>query len=345
MKKNNEISELYNYSEKINKQITKIIVLLVNVQGYSDDIGIQLEDAIDIEKFTEQEYNDILNSIKELKMNYIVYFNELKFMSDILNKKLDQQDIIVFNFARNGLKEGKKSLIPAFCNLLKIPYTGSGSFVQSLCRNKFVYNKFLSQLNVNCPKTYAYLPNKNWIGTKPPTNNLKKIIIKPIAESGSIGISENIYNYKDFNYDELSFINNQTMIIQEFIEGKEIECPFFVWKEQVIALPPVEILINNNTFLDANSSAKNDYTFSLFESNCPNRFQKILNKIVPALGISCYGRADFRINDKGEEFLFDIATMPFICKHSSFTYAMQKMNYKQSDIFKIILSLTIEKFI
>lgn len=323
-----------NYSAIQKKQI----IFVVNVQEINGEADLEFNKANNIECFTAKEYQEILSSINELEINYKIYFNELDFISAVLNHEIVPKDILVFNFARNGLKEGKKSLIPSFCSLLNIKCTGSNAFVQSLCRNKFVYNKYLKELGVKVPSTFGVSPNFEWLGNLSSTN-LSKIIIKPIAESGSIGVENNILDIKDFDKKKLKFVNNQPMLVQEYISGIEIECPFFVFKGKVIDLPPVELIIKKQGFLSTEVSVNNEYNFALFKSNIKGSFKPILDKIVSALNIKDYGRLDFRINNKGEIFLFDIATMPFICEHSSFTFAMESLNFKRSDIFKIILCL------
>lgn len=338
----NNIANLYTYSEEYFEEVRqKHVIIIINLQNSPDNATLRIDQANKVERFTTIEYQEIVESIDELNIDYTIYYNELEFISDVVNEKLKINDIIVFNFARNGLKEGKKSLIPSFCDLLNIIYTGSGAFTQSLCRNKFVYNKYLQQIGITVPQTCGYTPYKEWMGGVTP-NNLNKTIIKPIAESGSIGVSKEIIQYDSWDKNKVEFIHDQTMLVQEYIEGNEVECPFFVFDGKVVALPAIQLKMNNKNFLDIETSTNNDYTFSILNEQDANHLYPLLNKIVSALNIKGYGRADFRINTDGKSFLFDIATMPFICEHSSFTFAMRHLKYKRSDIFKIILSIAIK---
>lgn len=336
-------SEIHNLFLRCEKKFNKIcknkLILIVNLQDYiAPSNSIKFFHANKIECFSNQEYKEIISAVEELKIDYSVYFDEISFINDILNQSLDVNQIIVFNFARNGLKEGKKSLIPSFCDLVGIKYTGSGAFTQSLCRNKFVYNKYLRDLGVFVPKTYALTPFGDWLGDNAP-KDLNEIIIKPLAESSSIGVSK-VMEYKNLELNNIEFINNQPMLIQEFIPGKEIECPFFIDEGKAVLLPTVELYLKDKQFLDVDTSFNNNYSFSLFNSQKSEELYAIIRKIIAALGLTGYGRIDFRISQEGIPYLFDIATMPFICKHSSFTFSMDTLNYKLSDIYKIILCLS-----
>lgn len=331
--------ELNNFCDyEFNKIKEKKLAIVLNTQNNDGQQILKYEKANLIECFTDKEYTEIVNAFLELDIDFEVFFNELEFIEAIINKRIFKDNLIVFNFARNGIKEGKKSLIPSFCDLLKISYTGSNAFVQSLCRNKYIYSILLHQLGISVPKTYAVAPNLEWLDNRIP-DNLTNVIIKPISESGSIGISNKIIDFKHLNINELKFIHNQPMLIQEFIFGEEVECPFYVLNRKVIHLPAVKLLLNDKQFLTTQNSANNNYKFELYNNYCTS-LQSIVENVVSVLNITGYGRIDFRITETGEAYLFDIATMPFLCEHSSFTFAMKSLGLRNADIFKIILCIS-----
>lgn len=325
------------FDDSLHKIKKTQIILIVNVQNQIDT-PIVFEKANPIEMFTEEEFNQINFSLGKLGIYYHIYFTEIKFIHDVLNNELNKNEIIVFNLARNGLHEGKKSLIPSFCDLMSIKYTGTNAFGQALCRNKFVYNKYLQGIGYNMPKTYALHPSGKWLGGNAPIEN-NKYIIKPICESGSIGITLRNSITTKMSINDIDFINNQSMIYQEFIDGSEVECPFFIIDNDIYCLPPVELTINRD-LLDQNSSSKNEYGFRMFKSNINNKLIDMVKILVPLLQLKNYGRLDFKINKNGDIYLFDVATMPFLCDHSSFVYSMNHLGFDKKDIFKLILFST-----
>ncbi len=340
------IEKSFEYIETIRK---KSIMVVLNLQE-EQETEFKYIRANEIERFNAQEYKEICSALNEFIDNYIVYDNELRFIWDILgdnkeNKKFNLEDVVVLNFARSGLKEGKKSLIPAFCDLLGITYTGSGAATQTFCRNKFVYNKLLAQLGVNVPKTYGLTKYHKWIGgesEQPEQDDF--VLVKPIAESGSIGVRSGGIKYGDFDMRQLHFVNDQSMLFQEYIDGKEIECPFFEDAGQIICLPPIE-LESEDGYLHEDCSKNNLYKFSLYKGENIEQICSEVKRIANTLNIRTYGRIDFRIDNLGRFYLIDIATMPYLCEHSSFAYSMAQINYKRSDIFKIILYLTLKNAI
>ena len=97
------------------------------------------------EFFSRQEFSEISSAIYNIFGFVKVFYSELEFVEYVMKRDVDRDNLIVINFSRDGKKEGKKSLIPAFCDLLGIKYTGSNAFVISLLRNKFVFSNFFTQ--------------------------------------------------------------------------------------------------------------------------------------------------------------------------------------------------------
>ncbi|MFV0516597.1 MAG: hypothetical protein ACK5MV_04310 [Aminipila sp.] len=329
----------------------KEIILLTNTRGKTTNIGnLEIQFAEETEFFKEEEYDEILEGLK-LEGYYInSYFNEIIFINDIINNKLKPEEIVVYNLARNGNREGKKSLIPSFCDLLHIPYTGSNAFVMSLCRNKYAFSHILKSHKIPVPNSWLYLGDGLWADGEPKEGT--KIIVKPAFESASIGLSlKNVFTYlaeKITLIDDLYKQNDsKPIIIQEFISGYECEIPFFRYNEVPVILDPVGISINGNEHLDEQIltqelSDNDNYQFYNMSKILPRdkilQIKENCKCIALILGITNYGRIDCRIDNNGNFYITDIATTPFTTKHSSMAYIFEKNNIPFSKIFAIILS-------
>ncbi len=332
------------------KLLEKDIILLTNTRNLTKNIGdLEIQFAKETEFFKEEEFEEIEEGLKDEGYYVKSYFNEIAFIKDVLFGELKPQNIVVYNLARNGNKEGKKALIPSFCDLLNIPYTGSNAFAISLCRNKYIYSKVLETNNIPTPKCWLYLGRGIWASDKPSVG--EKVIAKPVFESSSIGLDKsNIFQYiagTDYYIEELfAKNNNNPLIIQRFISGYECEVPFFRYKEPQI-LEPIGIAINNTKLLDniiltEELSDSDTYTFYPLQDLLPKeKIEKISEYCYNAakiLGIENYGRIDFRIDKNFNVFITDIAASPFTTKHSSIAYIFEKYNIPYSTIFTLILS-------
>ncbi|RHS21533.1 hypothetical protein DWV68_14210 [Roseburia sp. AF12-17LB] len=331
------------------------IWILANVNDTIQNEESFIHHANFSEFFSKAEFACIASAITELFGYVRIFYSETEFMQYVLGntKTLSKEDIIVFNFTRDGFLEGKKSLIPAFCDLYGLKYVSSNAFVISLLRNKFVYTQFLSSLNIKVPFTTC---------SKMITNDLfnkikdKDLIIKNIFESASIGLDEtniiNVADYDTMNSEMEKFyskMQSDNLLIQEYIHGNECEVFVIRCGGKLYSFPPISVNINNSSIITTRISDEYDYTFSplyeCFSRQICNSIQKSAEKAADLLNIKNYARFDYRVRKNGEFFLIDIAGSPYLTRHSSVEYLFtQLLGLKYSDIFLLIAAITVTNY-
>ena len=114
-----------------------------------------IEHASDSEFFSLSEFEEIASALLKTGLCLNVFYTEIDFVEYILKhySYLSKETLLVYNLARDGRKEGKKSLIPSFCDYFSIDYTGSNALTVSLCRNKFIWGAVADRFNISTPKT------------------------------------------------------------------------------------------------------------------------------------------------------------------------------------------------
>lgn len=299
------------------------------------------------EFFSREEFAEISSAIYNIFGFVKVFYSEVEFVKYVIENTIDIDNTIVFNFSRDGIHEGKKSLIPAFCDLFGIKYTGSNAFVISLLRNKYVFSNFLYQLGVPVPNTCIYDKELGFISGLPTKG---KKIIKCVNESASIGLTNsNIIEIKDTTpYEKIVHIMNtmktNKVLIQDYIEGDECEVLVLKYKQHYYALDPIMLKIPNSPIITSSISNSYDYEFCLLSDNynkelC-NKIYKCAEKAAALLNIKTYARFDFRIDSDKNYLLFDIAGTPYTIKHSSINYIFKKYGLSYQDIYKTIVQVT-----
>ena len=305
--------------------------------------------ADESEFFSRTEFAEIASAIFNCFGFVRVFYSEIEFINYILHNNLDHEECIVFNFSRDGITNGKKSLIPAFCDLLNIKYTGCNAFVISLLRNKHVYTDFLKANNIIVPKTFSYLKKEDIKSIVKYFQN-QKVIVKNSYESASIGLTEeNIFTINNTSYKKiyqlLNKMQSDILLIQEFIDGLECEVFVLQYKRKYYALDPVEIIFHsNNNFIDSITSNTYNYEFKVIDSNLKTAIKKAAIRSAELLGIKDYARFDFRIKD-GVPYLIDIAGTPYTIYHSSIAHLF--VNYYQlsyKDIYKVLLTCMLSNY-
>ena len=307
--------------------------------------------SIQTEFLSDAEVEELMLMAKSQNLPFDIFYSEEEFMKKVFHhyEALSNMNIVVYNSAQNGTGAGRKSLIPAFCNLMEIRCTGSDSYRVSLCRDKFAINSILKANNINVPNSILFNPNKYSFSV---FHNAQKIIAKPLYESASIGITEdNIFYSNKVPIDYLTALSDslkQSLLLQEFIEGYEIEVPLIIHEETVFCFDPVILFLDKTEKFMGESILNYEkiYNDSYCFGDLPEHQQKYVTKIkkaakevVQILGLNGLCRVDGRLTKKGEFYITDVSTNPHFIKHSSVNYAFSKLGYTDKELFRIILTL------
>ena len=300
--------------------------------------------SIQTEFLSDTEVEELMLMAKSQNLPFDIFYSEEEFIKKVFHhyEALSNMNIVVYNSAQNGTGAGRKSLIPAFCNLMEIRCTGSDSYRVSLCRDKFAINSILKANNINVPNSILFNPNKYSFS----------VFHNALYESASIGITEdNIFYSNKVPIDYLTALSaslKQSLLLQEFIEGYEIEVPLIIHKETVFCFDPVILFLDKTEKFMGESILNYEkiYNDSYCFGDLPEHQQKYVTKIkkaakevVQILGLNGLCRVDGRLTKKGEFYITDVSTNPHFIKHSSVNYAFSKLGYTDKELFRIILTL------
>ena len=318
-----------------------LIVVIGNVQGITKIDDDYAYTSIGSEFYTRRQFDDIVLSLRLYGFQVKCYFDELDFIHDYslrLLSNLYPQEILVINFAQKGKKIGRKSLIPAFCDMNNILHTNCNPYVVSLCREKFHWYLILKDHAPVSP-SWLYSHRYQWLFGKPTEG--EKIIVKLTNESSSIGLTyENIMTYSDDADKKISALSEKydaDLIVQEFLAGYEIEVPFINSKD-CRAFNPIGISLNGqkdlgNNILDYEIRGDHLFNFYDFSELFPQTSESIrqtVQTVALLLNIEGIGRVDFRVNALTEQYyITDINANPHITKSMTVYYAMKKMGYNE----------------
>lgn len=304
--------------------------------------------SIDTEFLSDEELDEITNMAKGQGIPFRIFYDEKDFIENLLltdGKSFER--FIVYNSAQNGIGPGRKALIPGICNYFHLRHTGSDPYRVCLCRDKFAINSLLSTVKIRVPKSQLYHNGTTELNLD---RNIT-YIAKPIYESSSLGITKkNIFKGDAIPYNYLSDLSTrmqQPLLIQEFINGYEIEVPVLSGKISNYIFKPVVLhkdknsLLMNGEILDYERIYADDYFFSAFPNKLDDSSVKsTAEKVVNMLGLNGLCRVDFRYLPTGKFYVTDVSTNPHFIKHSSVNFAFKQANLKDEDILKAILALS-----
>lgn len=231
--------------------------------------------------------------------------------SELLKKEKDNFEVALLA-ALHG-EFGEDGTIQLILENLGIKYTGSDSKSSKICMDKLLTMKIIADIKeINFPKTKKIILNEN-LTIKSPLEF--PVFIKPNALGSSV-LAFIIKNHKEFDsaIDEYSKNGIKEILVQELIDGIEIQCGCLEKKNgELIKLPPIEIRPNSD-FFDYNSKydigGAEEITPPIsISKNMSNKISDLTLKIHKRLECRTYSRTDFIYRNKKIYFL-EINTLP-----------------------------------
>lgn len=332
-----------------------LIILVMNVKGVTKNFNDYGQSSVISEYYSYSQYEEIYNTIKINDYSVKCYFDENDFISDyergIIRNNYPQK-MLVINSAQKGIGPGRKSLIPAFCQLHNILCASSDPYTVSFARNKFHWYCFLKELGFPvCPSWY-YSKRNGWILKKCPPIG-ETVIVKVNSESSSIGLTHSnivVYNSTtDALITEISQKYNQDVIVEKFISGFETEVPVLISATECCSLFPAGISVENekclgNKILDYDIRGNHEfkhYNFYEINSELAASLEQLTESVAIAIGIKNIGRIDYRIDSMGNAYITDVATNPHITKSMTYYYEYREFGLTYADVLDTLIGLAL----
>ena len=256
-----------------------------------------------------------------------------------LEQALDQakaeQRLLVLALHGGRAENGE---LQVMCEMLGIPFTGSGSASSHLAFDKIAAKRFAAIAGVKAP-----------IGLRledidAALVEYDKLIAKPVRDGSSYGLI--FVN----STQDLAAVRNaaktEEYVIEPFISGVEATCGVLEQSDgSVIALPPIEIVPAQGGF---DYTAK--YLLKSTQEICPGRFApeitaQIMDQAVKAhqaLSCSGYSRSDFIVSQQGPIFL-ETNTLPGLTKASLYPKALKAQGIEFVDFLQGQIALAVKR--
>lgn len=253
----------------------------------------------------------------------------------IKNDKLITIDL-VFNTI-HGIP-GENGEIQSYLEKIGIKQTSSNSFESKITFDKNICKQEVKKIGYSTPKSIMINKNDQY-DTKEMLSKLKlPLFIKPNAGGSSFGISrvddeKNIINAINFCFKE-----DKNALIEEEINGREISVGILKYKNDIISLPPTEIISHNSFFdYDAKYNGESDeITPANITKEEEEEVRKISLNIYKKLNLKGFSRCDFILRDKIFYFL-EINTNPGLTEESILPQQAKAANISLLDLFRSVI--------
>jgi len=213
---------------------------------------------------------------------------------------------------------GENGLLQGYFDMMSIPYTSCGAFSSALTFNKQATKLFLKEYNI--PMADAVLIRK---GAKlDPVNIIKQTglpcFVKPNDSGSSFGVTKVKQKEELLPAIETAFKESTQVLIEKFMDGKEVACGVLQTKSKTLVFPVTEI-ISKNEFFDYEAKYTPGRSDEITPADMPaivtNEIQRLSLMIYDLLGCNGIVRVDFIV--VGEKpFFLEINTIPGMTEES-----------------------------
>ncbi len=256
---------------------------------------------------------------------------------------------VTFDAVLNGIHgtPGEDGKLQGYFDLLNIPYTSCDCAISSLTFNKRYTVAVAAFSGIHVANSILLFKN-NFSGDVSSLQDLKfPVFVKPNNGGSSIGMSK-VNSYTD-NLEkaiEKAFKEDNQVLVEEFITGREFTIGVFKSKGEIIALPITEI-ISKKEFFDFEAKyhgASDEITPANIDSNLESQIRNEAIKIYQIFNCAGIIRIDFIYNEAmGAPFMLEINTVPGQTEASLVPQQVISMGWKLMDFYTALIEECLPK--
>lgn len=318
--------------------------------------GVSTEHEVSISS-----YESIIKNIHKDKYDitsfYIskdgTWFTDGKRTKDVFNSLKEMDCVFPILHGKNG-EDGS---IAGMLEIIGVSYVGCKTLSSAICMDKVITKKLLEKANISVAK-YMFIKKINdnfyWVQDNYDYVLLDKeildlsvstilnypVVVKPSRSGSSVGVSvANDYLELENAINEAS-IYDEKILIEEFIDGKELEVAVLGNNDLIVSnignIIPDEIVYSYNSKYKGNSKT---VVLNTIEEKLESKIKNIVLTTYKVLDCSGLARVDLFLI--GNEILVnEVNTMPGFTSISMYPKLMESINISYTDLIDRLISLS-----
>lgn len=281
------------------------------------------------------------------------WFTDGKRTKDVFNSLKEMDCVFPILHGKNG-EDGN---IAGMLEIIGVSYVGCKTLSSAICMDKVITKKLLEKANISVAK-YMFIKKLNdnfyWVQDNYDYVLLDKeildlsvstilnypVVVKPSRSGSSVGVSvANDYLELENAINEAS-IYDEKILIEEFIDGKELEVAVLGNNDLTVSnigqVIPDEIVYSYNSKYKGNSKT---VVLNTIEENLESKIKNIVLTTYKVLDCSGLARVDlFLIGN--EVLVNEVNTMPGFTSISMYPKLMESINISYTDLIDRLISLS-----
>ncbi|MEN8224470.1 MAG: D-alanine--D-alanine ligase [Bacteroidota bacterium] len=234
---------------------------------------------------------------------------------------------------------GEDGKLPAYLDMLNIPYTACNQTTSAITFNKYFCNLLVSGLGVRVAPSIVLHKGMELDYEAILDVSGLPCFVKPNSGGSSVGMSK-VNNAGDLpSAIEKAFIEDEQVLVEGFISGREITCGVIADGDKVRSLPLTEI-VSKKEFFDYEAKYTDGLASEITPAQVPKQVEQQCRDTSEMLykRLNCQGvvRVDYIFNESGLFFL-EVNTIPGLSANSIIPQQAAYAGISLPELFSIVL--------
>lgn len=315
--------------------------IVVIAGGNSSEYGVSMQSGGNVfNNIDETRYNRYLMILKGRDWHVVIGEKEYPVDKNDFSFTKDGERI-VFDFAYVTIhgNPGENGMLQGYLEMMGVPYGGCSTLCSALTFDKHTCNTYLHSYGVNVAKS-VMLTRGTPYDTKEVIDEVGlPCFVKPNAEGSSFGVAKVKEADQLKEALEGAFALCREVLIESFIEGRELTCGVVKTSDMEVVMPIAEV-ISKKEFFDF--EAKYDPKMSdeiipaQISPELTNRVKMLSSMIYDILRCEGIVRVDYIV--RGDEiFMLEVNTTPGMTSNSFVPKMVRVMGGELRDVLTRII--------
>lgn len=235
---------------------------------------------------------------------------------------------------------GEDGKILAYFEMLKIPFTSTGSISSALTFNKAFCNHVVKHTDLVKLANSIHLIDGMAYSEEQILSKIKlPCFVKPNQGGSSVGMSKVNKPKELMEAINKAFLEDTEVIVEEFIEGRELTIGVFKYKSEILTFPITEI-ISKKEFFDYEAKYNPELNEEITPASIPVSLKKLIENIsfqlYQILNLKGVVRFDYINSLKGLYFL-EVNTVPGLSAESIVPQQVRDKGWSIEELFDKML--------
>lgn len=309
--------------------------------GDSSESGISVKSALEVSKALSSRYMTYLIMItrtawywEDGKGRYHkVDKNDFSLSIDECRVRFDAVFIAIHG------TPGENGLLQGYFDMMGIPYTSCGAFCSALTFNKQACKLFLKDYNIPMAFSMLIRHGENLSPDEIIGKTGLPCFVKPNDSGSSFGVTKVKRAEEIAPAIEKALQESKEVVIEAFMNGREVACGVVKTKSREIVLPVTEIISTNEFFdYEAKYTAgkSNEVTPADMPPAITGMIQNLSSRIYDLLGCRGIVRVDFIVIDQNPYFL-EINTVPGMTGESIIPKQAEAAGLSPEELYSMVV--------